>query len=90
MKFQKLFCHLKSFLDDNNPRTLLSDFYGYGSVLPVTRAASLLGLRRNQHFFVGLNVHFHYKSQNFVLDKVVTYDDLVYVWHAKAPNLPGS
>ena len=77
--------HLNSFLD-NNLEALLSD-YTNESVL-ITQAATYSGPKEISTFFVGLNVHFPLQKSNFVLDKVVANDDLVYiVWHAKTPSL---
>ena len=77
--------HINSFLD-NNLEALLSD-YTNESVL-ITQAATYSGPKEISTFFVGLNVHFPLQKSNFVLDKVVANDDLVYiVWHANTPSL---
>ena len=77
--------HLNSFLD-NNLETLLSD-YTNESVL-ITQAATYSSPEEIRAFFVGLNKHFPKHGSNFVLDKLVGNDDLVYiVWHAKTPTL---
>ena len=77
--------HLNSFLD-NNLEALLSD-YTNESVL-ITQAATYSGPEEIRAFFVGLSMHFPQQKSNFVLDKVVANNDLVYiVWHAKTPSL---
>ena len=77
--------HINSFLD-NNLEALLSD-YTNESVL-ITQAATYSGPKEISAFFVDLNMHFPKQQSNFVLDKVVVNDDLVYiVWHAKTPSL---
>ncbi len=77
--------HLNSFLD-NNLEALLSD-YTNESVL-ITQAATYSGPEEIHDFFVDLNMHFPQQQSNFVLDKVVANDNLVYiVWHAKTPSL---
>lgn len=77
--------HLNSFIS-NNIDALLSD-YTNESVL-ITQSATYSNLEEIRAFFVDLNLHFAQQTSDFVLDKVVAYNDLVYItWHAKTPTL---
>jgi predicted SnoaL-like aldol condensation-catalyzing enzyme len=77
--------HLNSFVE-NNIEGVLSD-YTNESVL-ITQAATYSSLEEISAFFIDLNIHFPQQGSNFVLDKIVAKDDLVYiVWHATTPSL---
>jgi ketosteroid isomerase-like protein len=65
---------------------LLSD-YTIESVL-ITQEAIFVGQQEIKGFFETLILHFPKGHSNFILDKVVVNNELVYiVWHAQTPSL---
>jgi hypothetical protein len=77
--------HLNSFISKNID-ALLSD-YTNESVL-ITQSGTYSNLDEIRAFFVDFSLHFAEQTSDFVLDKVVAYNDLVYItWHAETPTL---
>jgi predicted SnoaL-like aldol condensation-catalyzing enzyme len=77
--------HLVSF-QNNDLEALVAD-YTNESVL-VTHDAIYSGQEEIRDFFAALMVHFPKQQSSFEMDKMVVYDELVYiVWHANTPSL---
>lgn len=77
--------HLSLFLN-YEVETLLAH-YTEESVL-ITPDETYTNLEEIRSFFLGFNRHFPHDSSEFVLEKVVTQDNLVYIlWNAKSPTL---
>ena len=77
--------HLSSF-QQNDLEGVLAD-YTNESVF-ITQAATYTGVEEIRGFFSELIIHFPAGKSEFVLDKIATIDDMVYIlWHAKTPGL---
>lgn len=77
--------HLHSF-GINDLEALMSD-YTEQSVL-VTRDQTCKGLGEIRAYFTELMSHFPKERSNFILDKLVVRDELVFiVWHATTPTM---
>jgi len=77
--------HLHSFAS-NDLETLMSD-YTEQSIL-ITQDQTYKGIGEIRTFFAELMDHFPKDRSNFMLDKLVASDELVFiVWHATTPSL---